>query len=501
MIRRTTVVALAGALALAFQGFAQAPNASPSKFSREQLVEDFRVARHALEEGHSGIYRYTKKADLDRVFDAAERSLDRPMDAWELYRVLAPAVAAIKCGHTGLGLPKELQNELNTTVPLLPLQVKVLGGTPYVFRDFSSPAGSLAGLEIRSVNGVAAPRIVATMMAATPADGDVVTSRERRISDWRFVGNLVRLLAMKSPYELELVDPSANKTVKATLAGVELPKLLAASKARYPQDQRIEDSGDLDFLDDGRIARMTVRGFFGFADAEHKEDLQQFFKESFAAMRAKGTKALILDVRGNGGGEDALGRILLSYLLDAPFKYYDDLILNKVSYDLQKYAEGWEPIPEKLVEKRADGLYHAVGHPNWGIQQPSSPGFGGKVVILINGDSFSTTSEFLSQVHFHHRATFVGEESGGGYYGNTSGVDANVILPNSKLQVQIPLLTYYVAVSGYAAAAHGVIPDHPVRPTIADLLAGKDPAMETALSLAREGAAPQGVAKGPTPPQ
>jgi peptidase S41-like protein len=484
MIRRTAV-ALLCALAPAFQSLAQTQPAAPAKLSREQIVEDFRVARRALEEGHSGIYRYTKKADLDRIFDAAERSIDRPMDAWELYRILAPAVAAVKCGHTAVALPDALQEKLNTSVPLLPLQVKVLGGKPYVFRDFSSPAGSLAGLEIRSVNGVPASRIVATMMAAAPGDGDVVTSRERRISDWRFAGNLVRFMDMKSPYEVTLWNPGAKETVRQTLAGVELPKLLDASKARYPQDQRIEDSGDLELLDDGRIARITVRGFFGFADAEKKEDLSQFFKASFEAMRAKGTKVLVLDVRGNGGGEDALGRILLSYLLDAPFKYYDDLVLNKISYDFKKYVPEWQDIPEKLVEKRADGLYHAVGHPNWGLQQPGAPGFGGRVIVLIDGDSFSTTSEFLSQVHFHRRATFVGEESGGGYYGNTSGLVPAVTLPNTKLAVHVPLLTYYVAVSGYGPAAHGVVPDYPVHPAIADLIAGKDPALEKALALAR----------------
>src|SRR5262245_47311223 len=120
MIRRTAVALLCSP-ALTFQVLAQTPPAALAKLSREQIVEDFRVARHALEEGHSGIYRYTQKADLDRIFDAAERSIDRPMDAWELYRILAPAVAAIKCGHTAVGLPAPLQEKLNTSIPLLPL--------------------------------------------------------------------------------------------------------------------------------------------------------------------------------------------------------------------------------------------------------------------------------------------------------------------------------------------------------------------------------------------
>jgi ketosteroid isomerase-like protein len=70
------------------------------KYEREKLLEDFQIARRALEEGHSGIYRYTGKEELNRIFDEAAKSLDKPMDALEFYRVLAPAVAAIKCGHT-----------------------------------------------------------------------------------------------------------------------------------------------------------------------------------------------------------------------------------------------------------------------------------------------------------------------------------------------------------------------------------------------------------------
>src|SRR5215469_5790020 len=34
------------------------------KFEPKQLQEDFQIARQSLEEGQSGLYRYTKKADL-----------------------------------------------------------------------------------------------------------------------------------------------------------------------------------------------------------------------------------------------------------------------------------------------------------------------------------------------------------------------------------------------------------------------------------------------------
>jgi peptidase S41-like protein len=469
-----------------------AQDASPlPKFSPDQLREDFQIARRALEEGHSGIYRYTPKAELDRVFDAASKSLDRPMDAVEFFRVLAPAVAAIKCGHTNVTLPEAFRKEINNTYPLLPFQVRVLKGRAYIFRDFAdlgnpeNKSGALAGREIRSINGVPALKIVATMLAAVPADGDVQSSRQARIGSWTFNGYLFGLAGIRSPFELVLAG-GGNKEQTVHVDGVALSKLREASKKLYAGDQEPDRAGELKFFEDGKIARITIHQFGGYADPEKKQGFRDFYKESFETIHTKGSKALIIDLRNNGGGEDELGQLLLSYLVDKPFKYYDDLVINSMTFSFSKYASSPIAIPEKRVETGADGKVHAVGHPNWGIKQPTLPTFKGKVYILINGGSFSTTSEFLSQAHFHQRATFIGQESAGGYYGNSSGMVPQVVLPNTKVSVRVPLVTYYMAVSGYKAASHGVVPDFNVDYTIAELLAGTDKEMDVALKLARK---------------
>jgi C-terminal processing protease CtpA/Prc len=141
-----------------------------------------------------------------------------------------------------------------------------------------------------------------------------------------------------------------------------------------------------------------------------------------------------------------------------------------------------------MLERQPNGKYRMVKHPNWGMQQPSQPGFTGKVYILINGNSFSTTSEFLSHAHARKRAEFIGEESGGGYYGNTSGPGAILTLPNTKLQAYVPLMGYYMAVRNDKAANHGVVPDHAVKYTIDELVAGNDKELALALELARKNA-------------
>src|SRR5271166_4838259 len=100
---------------------ASAKEPAEKKFPPDKLVEDFRLVRKALEEMHSGIYRYTSKADMDRAFDDAEKSLGQPMDVYGFYRVVAPVVATVKCGHTGIQLPRSLAHG-----PLLPLSVRLI---------------------------------------------------------------------------------------------------------------------------------------------------------------------------------------------------------------------------------------------------------------------------------------------------------------------------------------------------------------------------------------
>jgi hypothetical protein len=362
--------------------------------------------------------------------------------------------------------------------------VKVLGSKAYIFRDYAK-GGALAGMEIQSINGVPAAHIISTMLAAESQDGDVQTSRQRNIGGY-FALNLITLLGFRAPYEVVLADTGSNRTEKVQVAGLKREELIKMSKTLFPQDQPRKDFAGLKFLDNGQIAYLTYSSF-----GTNTGEGQAFMKRSFEAIQSNGSRALILDLRGNGGGEDELGKLLFSYLVDKPFKYYDDLIVNKMSFSFfPKYTDDHNDfaIPEGAGQLRADGRFHALDHPNLGLQHPNKPTFAGAVYILIDGGCFSTTSEFLTAVHSHHRATFIGEESAGGYYGNTSGAVVRITLPNTKLGLYLPLVSYYMSVEGNHEheAARGVIPDFPVKPTIADLVAGVDKDFQQALQLARK---------------
>jgi len=81
-------------------------------------------------------------------------------------------------------------------------------------------------------------------------------------------------------------------------------------------------------------------------------------------------------------------------------------------------------------------------------------------------------------------AVFIGEETGGGYYGNTSGRFLNFTLPETWTTGCIPLIKYSLVTSiNTIPFGRGLIPDHIIHPDIADYLNHRDPELEYVKSL------------------
>jgi hypothetical protein len=440
-----------------------------------------------LEEAHPGLYRYTSKTEIDREWERTDKSIDHPMSVLEFYQAVGPVLALIKDGHLGLGLPGEVKQYLEE-IPILPLGVRLIDRRPQVLRDLSGIEPSATGLEVYSVNGIPASELVARMWKQKMGDGDVTSSRGRAVGA-SFARDLVRTCNLRPPYKVVLHDLKSDKTESRQYDGIVPAKLTADWERRWPNDPELMKASplsELRFFDHNRIAWMRVPSF-GISETDAKQrDLRSFFADAFTQMKAKGTRTLIIDVRNNGGGEDEAGQILASYLIDKPFRYYRDLIVNKVTFSFSKLITSPDPIPPERVARGDDGRLHLTGHPNFGTKTPREPGFRGELFVLMNGFSFSTSAEFLASIRSKRPATFIGEESGGAFGGNNSGFEPAITLPNSKLIVRIPLLAYYVDVSDKYPVRRGILPDQAVESSIEDITGGTDRELEIALSLARK---------------
>lgn len=478
---------LVGGCTLQFSSVSAAHAAEASAvFQSDQLRTDFKIVRQALNEAHPDLYRYTSKEKMDHEWNRAGDSLSGPMNALEFYRVLAPLIALVRDGHMGLSLPNNVEEQLVQS-PILPFGVRMVGRTPYVFRDFSGQVATRAGREIVSINGVAASKLVEAMLAVVTADGDGESARRLSLGE-RFAGNIVKICDLHAPYQVVLRDPKSKQTETNRLDGLVSGSLYKLWRSKWPDDIEVRmerPPSELEFIDNGAIARMRIPGWGSSEEDAKRRDLRNFFEHAFEEFAARKTRALIIDVRNNGGGEDEVAQILASHLIQKPFRYYRDIVLKGISFNFYKYVTAPDPIPTDLVARGTDGRFHFTGHPSMGLKSPREPGFGGALFLLMNGGSFSTSTEFLAAIRSHRPATFIGEESSGAYGGNNSGFEPTMTLPATKLTLRIPLAAYYMDVTGPWPARRGVMPDVTTTYSIEEMLKGVDKEFETALSLAR----------------
>jgi hypothetical protein len=456
-------------------------------FSVQQLAQDYALFRKTLEEGQPGIYRYTPKEEMDRFFAEAQEHLNKPMDSLEFYRVLAPVFASLKDGHGELFPAPDVKSAVEKSA--FPFDVRVIEGKVYILEDYTNQDNALAGKELMAVNGTPVKTLLDSMLQVQPGDANGEATRPYRIGhDNGFRQMLYPMFGIQSPYKIEYRAPGTGETREGQFEGLPESRLQSLAKGRYypagGAPSVFGRAATLNFMDGGQIAVLRIYGFGGMAGSIFTS-LGKFIDNSFHKIHDKRTSVLIIDVRDNDGGVPELGEQLFSYLVNKPFPYYKDLILNARTFSFFPYADSSKPIPEDIVKLGADGKYHYTGHRNWGLQQPREPHFDGRVLVLMNGGSFSVTAEFLAMTKSLTHATLIGQESGGAFQGNNSGMKYDVILPNSRIVMRIPIVSHYVAVDeNRQPMDRGVLPDISVHYTIGDLLNHTDLEMKMALELA-----------------
>lgn len=467
-----------------FCAHAAAAQSPPAVLTLAQAQEDFDVMRRSLQEAHGGLYRHTPRAELEARFDALRARLHGDVSQREMTALISEMVAAVRCGHTRLEYDSTTVAAL-ATARVFPLRVLVEGrGLRVMYNDAPGDTTIRAGMEVLDVNGHPAADLIAALQPLVPGDGFIETGRRYRLSRgfatlyWLFV-------APDSAFAVTARD-DGGRMVRATLSGV-----LASERTRVRNPVNAQMAANAAALDgggelvslrfvDAEVAHLRIRGFDG-------DSFPAQLRDAFGHVRERGARALILDLRGDPGGVDEYGALLVSHFMDRPFRYFDHIRVPTLRPSFATWkpatfdalAAGTEPDPA--------GGYRitAALHTGVGVQAPDSAPFLGPVVVLTDGGTFSTAADVAAVLRHHRRAPFVGEETAGGYHGNTSNLNALIVLPHSRLRLKIPMYGYWTAVSG-GEPGRGVIPDHVVARGTADLLRGVDPQWERALMLARQ---------------
>lgn len=437
--------------------------------SPQQVQADLKVFRESLEAFHPELYRYQTWEDFLQQLNVLETGIKQPLSQREFYQKMLPLLGSIKDGHLKWIVQGKDQYYPFFEDQLFPVQVHVDKDQVLVLRNLGNE--TLPALaKITSINGQSIQQILTTLMAnSTFGDGDSQGGKYFQLNRY-FSALYANHFGVSERYSIGLEVDGKHSIVE--VEGVNKDQIESAFPSfQAPFSFEIKEK---------KIAVMTIHRFFTYPG---EEDFKRFLKESFSKIKAQGIQKLVLDLRGNEGGNEKWGIELYRYLATAPFSYYEKV----TSRPNQKLAFATRTsrlfkLANSFSKKKSNEfLFRFAPH---GLIKPYSSAFQGELVILLDGQSFSVTTEFASRVKADGRAKFVGEETAGGAALNSSGFFTIVTLPNSKIDLGIPRLGFHMAnLPDSMNAKRGILPDLKAGLSAEDKLSGKDSVMQLAIDL------------------
>ncbi len=431
---------------------------SAQSLTQQQVLEDLAELQTQLEKFHAGYTRYTYKEQLDDLFDEIQ-SKDNGVYVLDLYKEVTRITSKIRCGHTRASLPEGINLEFKSSTVFLPITVNILDNKLYVHRTLVSSLEP--GDEIAAINGQQIPDILGVIFEHLSSDG-FIRSGKTRLTELYFHYYFQLYLANGSQsYQLLLADNEKTITVSGKNWD-EIEKISHVPPRRVTLD--LEHKDDYSYMKIGSFGASSLRNN-GF-------NYEAFLADSFKDLRDRNAKNLILDLRGNGGGRDEFGALLVSYLLIQPFGYFERI-------EVTDNYEGYGNI------KKTEKFNLMTSHSGLSEQSIQENSFQGKLFLLTDGWTFSTAADVVSVIDNANRALIIGEETGGGRFGNTSGVSKRVVLSNSKIRINLPMWKYTTALNDEVDDGRGVIPDVEIVPTIQQQLNGEDIPLNYCLNVIR----------------
>ncbi|MEM9933290.1 MAG: S41 family peptidase [Bacteroidota bacterium] len=431
----------------------------------ELLQEDFKALYHSLKISYPSLYRYRSEEYMNHFYTQTLANLQEGNTLRDFYKIISSFISKIGDGHMKVAFPTYFFESEYENKKRFPFKVTFLKEEAFIAENYSGN-DLLSHARILSIEGESIQSLTSKIAEFIPSDGYNVTGKYHKMADnFSFYYSLVS--DTSDSINIDFV-PEGQTNVQSASVG-----LIPESTIRQIMvDKHLSPSETtFDYKRKGDVGVMTLSTF------NYPDSFMPFVDESFKEIAEANLKKLILDLRGNGGGEESNAIHLYSYLTTGPFLYYDRYEVNAppqktidqestlISYETLNFFSSISAIDgeNRCILSKLEPLGDQFLDPKQLISPKSENHFDGEVVVLIDGGSFSATSEVCAIMQRDKRATFIGGETGGGFDGNTSGIYDQITLPNSRLTIKVPLVKYVSAVEeADFLYGRGVIPDFSV---------------------------------------
>ena len=405
-------------------------------FERRQYVDDLDELVKKLTTINPHPYKFMSKDNFWRVVEEKKSLLTDKTTYSEFIWHCSELVANINCGHSAIPMYFNQESEMLPANLRFPMELFNIDGKLYVADTLINNNKVKSGAEILTINGKNFTEIIADINKHISSQGNVGNASKRHLFNWQSSAMIPYSFGFPENYEI---------AIKGKREPIALD-MLETYQFQLKNLNSCKETFCLDFIDNNeRTAIMTINhwDFYG----NRFSILREFIDDSFKRINDKNSENLIIDVRGNGGGNSWGASHLLQYLIETPFTYFKAAPANDAKL---------KPL------------------------SPFDNRFKGDVYFLTDGRAGSTTGQLLALAKHHKIGIIVGEESNGGIF--YTGGQKIFRLKNTGVFYLVGRVTHVTNADSISIES-GVLPHHYSVQTIEDYLKEIDTAKEFTLKL------------------
>lgn len=436
------------------------------------------------------MYWYTSKDTIDWAFNTVLNSITDSMNEPAFRNKLAWAVSKIRDGHTTVRFSRRYNNAISRSqLPVFPLAIKAWKDSLVVLASaFRGDSVFTRGTIILSINDRSPGEILDSIFQFISTDGFADNFKNQVVS-FNFGIHYTNAFGLDSLHKISFLDSNGMKRT-VMIRNYDPKSDTVSRKGRKPTQVVVPTRRERKETE--RLSRRSITidtpmntAYIRVATFSSGK-LKHFFRKSFRTINKQGLSNVVLDLRENGGGNIMNSTRLTQYLINKPFKLADTVAAISRRF---KYGDHIRPSLAYKISmfftsrrKRADGRYHFAYFENKTFKPKKKNHFDGEVYLIQGGYSFSATTLFINSIKGQPNVTVVGEETGGGSYGNSAVHLPQIILPNTKIRVVLPIYRLVMDASK-PKTGRGIFPDIEVDPSSVALREGYDPKITTVKEL------------------
>lgn len=469
-----------------------------SVYTKAEIIEDLDFLKGALKAVHPALYEYQTEEEVDALFAKAKNQVKERMTDWDMLNLIGPIAKNIGCGHTSVAKVSTKaerkimkKNKLNSldTVRFLPFEGKIIDNQFFVGNSYDSTL--LSTLEITAIDNHEPSELWEKMQTYPPVSEDGVSNR--LLNHYAKTGILKHVYRYYYPVgdSIQLTIKKNNRDSTYFTKTYNYKGLPSFPRQNYNQEewQKIALGKEKAWAQGIQLYKhATKKGVMLLSLDSFKDGYAKRINKAFELVALHRTKTLILDLRGNLGGNMKTMTTLLAKTLSKP---------HAIRMSKKEFPKAYRKNSHNgfFLAPVIRGLNFFFFYKKRKINNKTylyktfKPAkehlYKGDFMVLIDGGSFSAASLYAAIIQNDNRATFFGEETGGAKDVNNAAIFYFPKLPNSRCSFRIPRYRMDHQLTA-ENKGRGVMPDYEVKETVESFKKGEDLVLQKVMEVIGE---------------